>query len=174
MDHFGFAFDVSRCSGCMACVVACMDQNDFKAEGPSFRQVIGYEQGQFPLVKISYLSLACAHCGEAPCMTVCPTKAISKTEDIGAVTVDRDLCIGCHSCAMVCPFGAVKFALDGKMGKCDLCVNRIEHGMDPACVRTCPTRALEAGPLEAVSKRQAEKASITILQSLTSLGALIR
>ena len=45
MDQFGFGFDLSRCSGCFACVVACMDQNDFKTEGPSFRQVIGYEKG---------------------------------------------------------------------------------------------------------------------------------
>jgi len=170
MNHFGFAFDVSRCSGCMACIVACMDQNDFKAEGPSFRQVIKYEKGQFPSVRISFLSLSCAHCGEAPCMTVCPTSAISKAEDNGAVTVDRDQCIGCHTCAMVCPFGAIQFANDGKMGKCDLCMNRIEHEMDPACVRTCPTRALEVGPFESLSKQQAKKISITILESLTSPG----
>jgi len=170
MDQFGFGFDMSRCSGCFACVVACMDQNDFKTEGPSFRQVIGYEKGRFPSVKISYLSLSCAHCGEAPCMTVCPTAAISKSEDMGVVTVDRNLCIGCHTCSMACPFGAIKFAQDGKMGKCDLCMNRLEQGLDPACVRTCPTRALEVGPLEEVSKRQAEKASITILQSLMSPG----
>lgn len=170
MDHFGFALDVSRCSGCMACVVACMDQNDFKAAGPSFRKVIKYEKDQLPSVKISYFSLSCMHCGEAPCMTVCPTFAISKAEDNGAVTVDRDQCIGCHSCAMVCPFGAIQFAHDGKMGKCDLCMNRQEHGMDPACVRTCPTLALEVGPLESISKRKAEKAAIMILESFLSQG----
>ena len=102
MDQFGFGFDLSRCSGCFASVVACMDQNDFKTEGPSFRQVIGYEKGRFPSVKISYLSLSCAHCGEAPCMTVCPTAAISKSEDMGVVTVDRNLCIGCHTCSVTC------------------------------------------------------------------------
>ena len=81
MDHVGFAYDASRCSGCMACVVACMDQNDFKAEGPSFRQVISYEKGQYPSAKITYFSLSCMHCGEVPCMNVCPTDAIGKAED---------------------------------------------------------------------------------------------
>ena len=109
MDHVGFAYDVSRCSGCMACVVACMDQNDFKAEGPNFRQVISYEKGQYPSAKITYFSLSCMHCGEAPCMNVCPTDAIGKAEDLGCVFVNRDLCMGCHSCAMVCPFGAIQY-----------------------------------------------------------------
>lgn len=170
MDHFGFVLDVSRCTGCMACIVACLDQNDFKAEGQSFRKVTKYESDQFPSAKISYLSMACAHCGDAPCVAVCPTTAISKMIENGAVTVDRDLCIGCHTCAMACPFGAITFANDGKMAKCDLCMNRIEHGMDPACVRTCPTLALAAGPLKALSQNQAEAASIAILKSMVSTG----
>ena len=51
-------------------------------------------------------------------------------------------CIGCHSCAMACPYGAPSFGTDGKMIKCDGCIERWRHGLEPACVRTCPTGAI--------------------------------
>ncbi len=80
--------------------------------------------------------------------------------------VDRDLCVGCHSCELACPFGAPKFPEDGKMAKCDLCRVEEQHDLKPACVRVCPAQALDVGPIEELSKKKAEKASITILKSL--------
>ncbi|MCX8021452.1 MAG: 4Fe-4S binding protein [Syntrophorhabdaceae bacterium] len=167
MMQYGFSFDISRCTGCMACVIACQDQNDSEGDNPpSFRYVIKYEkvQGTNPL--IYFFSISCQHCGDAPCIMVCPVRAIKKRDEDGVVVIDRDLCIGCHSCEMACPFGAPKFQGDGRMAKCDLCYTRIEKNMKPACVRICPTGALGAGPIEELSKKKAEKASFVFLTSL--------
>lgn len=70
--QFGFSFDMSRCSGCMACIVACMDQNDLPGDGSRFRHVTRIETGAYPSAEIHFASLACMQCGEAPCMKVCP------------------------------------------------------------------------------------------------------
>lgn len=164
MSQYAFSFDVSRCSGCMACVVACQDQNDTIA----FRHVTCYESGEYPSARISFFSLACQQCGDAPCLMACPTGAISRQKEGGIVLVDFDRCIGCHSCELACPFGAPRFLEEGKMAKCDLCHIRMDNGMKPACVLVCPTRALDVGPIEELSKKKAEKASIMFLKSLTS------
>ncbi len=167
MRQYAFSFDISRCSGCMACVVACQDQNDFTSdEVVAFRHITRYEEGKHPSARISYFSISCLHCGDAPCLIVCPTGAISRKQEDGAILVDRDLCVGCHSCEMACPFGAPKFPEDGKMAKCDLCCIRREHGMKPACVLICPTGALDVGPVEELSEKKAKKASIAFMKSL--------
>jgi Fe-S-cluster-containing dehydrogenase component len=103
-------------------------------------------------------------------MVVCPTKAIFRNPRTGAVDVNRDACIGCHSCAMVCPFGAPQFFTQGKMYKCDLCMERVMHGMEPACVRTCTTRALGFGSMKELAEKKAEEASIRILDSLLTFS----
>jgi anaerobic dimethyl sulfoxide reductase subunit B len=167
LSPFAFSFDVSRCSGCLACVVACQDQNDFPAGEPvAFRHVTKLETGACPEAHIAHLSLACQHCGDAPCLVVCPMRAISRRPGDGAVIVDRDLCVGCHSCELACPFGAPKFPEDGKMSKCDLCGIRRDQGLKPACVRVCPVQALDCGPLEELSLKKAETASVRILNAL--------
>lgn len=165
MDQLAFSIDLSRCSGCFACVVACQDQNDSYGEDVAFRQVVTQEMGGSSPVAISSISIACFHCGEAPCLNVCPTGAIYERDETGIVDIDRDLCIGCHNCLQACPFGAPQFARDGKMAKCDMCHSRVMHGMEPACVCVCPTKALDAGPLVEISKKKAEKSSTQILKS---------
>ena len=149
----------------MACVVACQDQNDLPADGPAYRQVAKFEENGQQVI-IAHLSLACQHCGDAPCLMVCPTGAIFRHKTTGIVDVNRDLCVGCRSCALACPFGAVHFMPDGKMAKCHLCNERMKHGYEPACVRVCPTKALKLGPIEGMSKAKAARASETILKSL--------
>ncbi len=164
--QFGFSFDISRCSGCMACMVACFDQNDLPGDGSTFRHVSKIETGSYPAALIHHVSLACMHCGDAPCVAVCPTKAISKKPESGIVVVNRDYCIGCHTCAMACPFGAPQFPEGTLMTKCDLCVARVENGLEPACVRTCPTRALKFGPIGKLTEEAAKKASGVLASSL--------
>jgi Fe-S-cluster-containing dehydrogenase component len=150
----------------MACIVSCLDQNDLQGEGLAFRHVTSLERGSYPFVKMSFLSISCLHCGDAPCMMVCPTKALYKRDDDGIVEIDRDLCVGCHSCALACPFGAPQYPSDGKMNKCNFCLERLDHDMEPACARVCPTRALGFGPMETLAEQKAERASISILDSL--------
>lgn len=165
-NQYGFSFDISRCSGCMACVVACMDQNDLPAEGPSYRQVTKIETGVYPAAHVHFISLACFHCSEAPCVNVCPRKAIFRDPEQGVVQVDENLCIGCHACAMVCPFGAPQFPNGDKMRKCNLCEERVASGLEPACVHTCTTKALGFGPLEALNQQKASKVSMKILETV--------
>ena len=97
MEQFGFSFDMSRCSGCMACVVACMDQNDLNGDGPSFRQVVRLEKGEYPDTRLSFVSLACFHCSDAPCMNVCPKSAISVNPEKGMVVNEINHTMEFHS-----------------------------------------------------------------------------
>jgi anaerobic dimethyl sulfoxide reductase subunit B len=137
--------DTEVCVGCGACIVACMDQNDIYPEKgqPAFRRIYRIEEGQFPDASIQYISAACMHCEDTPCVVGCPTGALTKDDRTGAVMVNQALCIGCHSCALACPFGVPRYDQDGKMQKCNLCVERVEAGLEPACVRVCPTEALK-------------------------------
>ena len=171
MTQLGFSFDISRCSGCMACVVACMDQNDLPGNSVAYRHVTQLEKGEYPSVRISWVSLSCQNCTDAPCRVVCPRNAILRNPRNEIVDVYKDACIGCHSCAMVCPFGAPQFPSEGKMSKCDLCIDRVEHGMEPVCVHTCTTRALGFGSMKELAKKKAEKASVKILDSLLSVSS---
>ncbi len=143
---YSFYFDAKRCSGCSTCMVACMDQNDIDVlrDNLSWRKVFQVEQPELP-AKVSYVSLSCMHCEDAPCMVACPTAAIYKEPETGAVLVRSELCIGCRSCSLACPFGAPRYGVDGKMQKCRLCVERVANGMEPACVSACPTQALKFG-----------------------------
>ena len=77
-------------------------------------------------------------------MKICPSGAIYRTAE-GAVAYDRDKCIGCKLCVTACPFDVPRYDADNKMAKCHLCFDRIGAGMQPACVKTCPTGALKFG-----------------------------
>ena len=144
-----FYLDIDRCTGCYACAVACMDQNDLDGAeaGTAWRTVFTVESGTYPEASVRYVSLACMHCEDAPCVLGCPTGALQRSEETQAVRVEPGLCIGCHGCAIACPYGVPRFGADGRMQKCDLCVDRLRAGLEPACVRVCPTRALRHGDL---------------------------
>ena len=83
------------------------------------------------------------HCEDAGCMNICPAPgALYRTEE-GAVAYDRDKCIACKLCVNACPFDVPRYDAEGKVTKCHLCFDRIGAGMEPACVKTCPTGALK-------------------------------
>ncbi|MGC8603189.1 MAG: 4Fe-4S dicluster domain-containing protein [Desulfomonilaceae bacterium] len=164
--------NVDLCVGCGACVVACMDQNDIYPEKgqPAFRRIYQFEDGEFPNAIIRRLSISCMHCTHSPCMIGCPTKAITRDNRTGAVIVNQRLCIGCHTCALACPLGVPRYDEDGKMWKCDLCIERVEAGMEPACVRVCPVGALKFDYVNsAQGKREFEFAG-NILNSVSMYG----
>ncbi|AIU70591.1 formate dehydrogenase [Thermococcus eurythermalis] len=123
--------DFRNCIGCRACEIACAREHHGKAN--------------ITLIETSELlmmSFNCRHCENAPCMLVCPARALYRDED-GAVRVKAQDCIGCMFCSVACPFGTPEFVPELKiMAKCDLCSHRREEGKLPACVTTCPTDAL--------------------------------
>ena len=165
--------DADRCVGCEACAVACMDQNDFEV-GPNkqaWRTVSQVETGAFPAVEVAFVTLACLHCGDAPCALACPSGAISRNPISGAVEVDITLCVGCRSCAVACPFGIPRYRDDGTMEKCDLCSTRVEQGLEPACVRVCPAKALRFAPVDqaaAAKEAQSNEAQAVVRPARTT------
>ena len=151
MKKYAIDLDITKCISCGACSIACMDQNDFQVkEGQRpFRNVFDLEMEQKGEVKYSHLSLACMHCSDAPCITACPSACLRKDPETNLTVYDTTNCIGCHSCAMACPYGIPSFGENGTMIKCDGCYERVHHGMLPACVKACPVKALQLVDTEA-------------------------
>lgn len=162
--QLAFRFEAQYCIGCQTCRIACDDAKGRLGEGGahakiSFRRVSESESGGFERegsgyvsrVRIAYRSKACRHCAKPACLAACPAGAISKREKDGIVLVDASRCSAaggdaCGRCARACPFGAI--SLDPETGvaeKCDFCVDRVDSGLEPACVASCPMRALHCG-----------------------------
>jgi anaerobic dimethyl sulfoxide reductase subunit B len=158
-SQFGFYFDSERCIQCRSCEVACKQWKGIKAGTFKLRRVEEITSGKFPDVTRRFYSVSCRHCAKAPCMEVCPTKAITKRPD-GIVIVKQSDCIGCKACLEACPFGIPQFDRDGLMQKCDMCLDRIGNGQAPMCAAACPTRALRWGTLEELSELAVMKSII--------------
>ncbi|MCD8317216.1 MAG: 4Fe-4S binding protein, partial [Eggerthellaceae bacterium] len=92
---------------------------------------------------------------------VCPTGAMNKDAETGLVSVDETKCIGCGYCHMSCPYNAPKVDREkGHSVKCNGCLERVREGEQPICVRACPARALEFGPVDEIAKLDGELARV--------------
>jgi anaerobic dimethyl sulfoxide reductase subunit B len=151
-DQYGFTFAKEKCVQCFGCEVACKSWRDVE-KGVRWRRVSNIWLGRYPDVKNASASVSCMHCADPVCVKACPVEAIKKREEDGIVVVDRDKCIGCKTCSKECPFGAPQFGADGRMQKCDMCMNEGYLGKEsPPCVETCPTKALQFGKMDAKDK----------------------
>lgn len=158
MADFAMVIDLDLCIGCNACTVACKVENGTPAK-IFYSRVLELERGEQPEVLRLFLPVLCNHCEEAPCVTVCPTKASYYAAD-GTVQIDEDKCIGCKTCMVACPYHArsyttrIDYYFDeapipfvqepkpskvGIVQKCDFCTSRRAEGKEPACVEVCPT-----------------------------------
>ena len=87
--------------------------------------------------KISF-AVSCRHCTDPLCVKSCIAGAISKQD--GVVHIDKEKCVGCFTCVLVCPYGALSPSESGVMQKCELCAENSSG--EPACVKGCPNRAI--------------------------------
>ena len=155
----GMLIDLSLCVGCNACAVACKQENGVPLT--KFNTwVESWDVDDAGTIRRANVPKQCNHCADAPCVTVCPTGASYRTED-GVVLVDAEKCIGCKYCMAACPFQA-RWVNDetGEVDKCTFCYHRSSHGLLPACVSTCITRARYFGdlndPQSDIAKKLAE------------------
>ncbi len=173
--------DTRRCIGCRGCQIACKAWNKLPAEqtevsdgeytSPTyfssitwkivhFKEIGDYDNTQPGTGGLKWRMLAdnCKHCIEPGCVSVCPSGALWKRSD-GPVLYDVDRCIGCSYCEMACPWGIPHFDHElNSIRKCTMCFDRIDQGLEPACVATCPTDTLQFMTLEEAQKiaREAE------------------
>ncbi|WP_319777131.1 4Fe-4S dicluster domain-containing protein [Maridesulfovibrio sp.] len=149
----------SRCIGCRACEIACVDAH------MEFDMGRAMEKGQPFSPRISVVResgvtapVQCRQCEDAPCAAACPVGAISF--DGQAVVVDAELCFGCKGCLAACPLGAMQVGIINAgheapvAHKCDLCSG---HREQPACVSVCPAGALSVFSTEALHKLSSAK-----------------
>ncbi len=144
----GFFFTADNCIGCHACEAACSEKNENPAH-LAFRSVGYVEGGSFPDYKRMNISMACNHCDDPVCLKGCPTRAYTKHVEYGAVLQDPETCFGCGYCTWVCPYNAPQLdPVKGQVSKCNMCVDRLEVGLKPACVSACVGNALDFGVIE--------------------------
>lgn len=159
MTRLGMLIDLAYCIGCNACTVACK-QEQGTPPGVMYARVLVREFGKYPRAGKIFLPILCMHCEHPPCMKVCPSGAITRTED-GVVLINEEICSGAQACVTACPYGAIfypdtlhtyfetptpfeEYHIQRRRKfptamKCNLCIQRVRDGKDPACVVTCPT-----------------------------------
>ncbi len=156
--------DTSTCIGCKACEVACQEWNDLKVvathqEG-SYQTLPTMQADFWNLIRFNEVEFEgglawlmrkdqCMHCSDPGCLAACPAPGAIVQYANGIVDVNVENCIGCGLCETGCPFDVPRFsAKTGKMAKCTLCVDRVDSGLEPACIKACPTGCLHFGSKE--------------------------
>ncbi len=151
----GFFFTADHCIACHACEAACSEKNNLPAH-IAFRSVGYVEGGSWPSYQRLNISMACNHCDDPVCLKGCPTRAYTKFSEYGAVLQDPDICFGCGYCTWVCPYNAPQLdPVAGHVSKCNMCVDRLEVGLKPACVAACLAGALDFGVIETIPENRA-------------------
>jgi carbon-monoxide dehydrogenase iron sulfur subunit len=137
--------NIERCMGCHSCELACAVAHSVAKDLTAMVRA-----GEKPGTRIymeayegTAIPIHCNHCEEAACLLACPSGAIYREEERGPVMVDTSRCIGCRMCVQACPFGVITLDSKGKgVLKCDLCMERLAEGQEPACENACPTKVV--------------------------------
>jgi formate dehydrogenase iron-sulfur subunit len=166
--------DVSKCIGCKACQVACSEWNDLRAPigdfvgvydnpadlGPESWTVMRFTEYEEQDGRLEWLIRkdGCMHCADPGCLKACPSPGAIVQYSNGIVDFVEEHCIGCGSCITGCPFNVPRLSkADHKAYKCTLCSDRVSVGLEPACVKTCPTGAITFGSKEDMKDHAAER-----------------
>ena len=148
MTRYAMVIDTRTCIGCGDCVVACKTENKVP-EGLNRDWVVEATRGTYPNLTTEFRSERCNHCSNPTCVTLCPTGASHLWKDTNIVLVEPNMCTGCKACISACPYDArLVMHPDGYVDKCTFCHHRVEEGLDPACVSTCPTGCMHFGSLD--------------------------
>lgn len=160
--RYGMVIDLRKCMGCNTCSVSCKVENDVPP-GVFRSWVKVVEKGTYPNVRRSFLPILCNNCENPICLQNCPVNATWQRED-GIVIVDPHRCIGCKYCIASCPYNVRHINPIRKIvQKCTFCHHRVDAGLQPACVESCPPGARIFGDLNdpdsEISKLLAENAT---------------
>jgi DMSO reductase iron-sulfur subunit len=158
MSKYFLFQDSKRCIGCYSCEVHCKASKTLPV-GPRLTQIIPVGPKIVKnLPRMSFVYMPCYHCENPWCVEACPTGAMQKRPQDGIVFVDSSLCVGCKTCISACPWGAPQWNSEtGTVVKCDYCKDRIDEGLEPACVRKCVTKCLHFGKAEEVENIRRER-----------------
>ena len=153
MVRYGMLIDLKSCSGCKACMTACKAYHDIpfgEHEGREYYRIWPeeVELGEYPYVIRNMTPLLCMQCEDPPCLVACPTPGAIYIREDGIVLIDEEKCDGCKLCIPACPYGALYFREDkGIADKCTFCVENVDKGIQPECVKACPAEAMFFGDL---------------------------
>ncbi|MFZ3342112.1 MAG: formate dehydrogenase subunit beta [Terriglobales bacterium] len=157
--------DTTTCIGCKACEVACVEWNDMPFQPTTFDNtyqtmpktnwnfwnLIKFNEHQNPDGTIQWLMRKdqCMHCADPGCLAACPADGAIVKYSNGIVDFNQENCIGCEYCVSGCPFDIPRFnPMTKKVYKCTLCSDRVGQGLEPACIKACPTGCLKFGSKE--------------------------
>jgi formate dehydrogenase iron-sulfur subunit len=165
--------DISKCIGCKACQVACMEWNDLRDEityHPGYNNPVDLSDQSWTVMRFTEIEGkngglewlirkdGCMHCEEPGCLKACPAPGAIVKYANGIVDFVSENCIGCGYCIAGCPFNVPRISKkDNKAYKCSLCSDRVAVGQSPACVKACPTGALMFGAKEEMLARGAKR-----------------
>lgn len=161
--------DTTKCIGCKACQVACMEWNDLRDDigtnvgvydNPADLTdqswtLMRFAEYESPEGTLEWLIRkdGCMHCEDPGCLKACPAPGAIVQYNNGIVDFHEEHCIGCGYCITGCPFDVPRISKkDSKAYKCTLCSDRVGVGQEPACVKTCPTGAIVFGTKEDMVK----------------------
>ena len=165
--------DVTTCIGCKACQAACMEWNDVRDRVGTTRGVydnpLDLSASSWTVMRFAELRQGstlewlirkdgCMHCKEPGCLEACPAPGAIVQYSNGIVDFHEENCIGCGYCITGCPFNIPRLSgHDRKVYKCTLCSDRVAAGIEPACIKSCPTGALQFGTKEQMREYASER-----------------
>jgi len=145
--HYGMIFDQNKCVGCTDCEIACKKVN-LVPKG-QMRLFIEDKTDPLNLKEKRYVRVSCQQCEDAPCVTVCPTKACHKDEKTGITTMNTEDCIACKYCIVACPYDVRFINHETRAAEsCNFCLDtNLKDGHEPACIEACRYEAIVFGDL---------------------------